>query len=368
MFVVFRADASLEIGTGHVMRCLTLADALRERGVDCLFVCRRHPGNLIEAIESRGFRVEALPIAVGGEGGDGDAAAEHAGWLGAPWKLDAAQTRAGMNNRRADWLVVDHYAIGAQWERQIEASASHLMVIDDLANRPHFCDLLMDQNLGRTEESYQRLVPAACRVFAGAEYALLRKEFPALREKSLARRQPPKIRQLLIAMGGVDKDNATGAILETLSRNGVPKDCSVTVVLGKHCPWIDEVKHLASTLPSHIDVHVDTPDMAKLMADSDLAIGGAGSTSWERCCLGVPSIQVVLASNQSEIAAALQAAGAAITVDAATLESAMAEVLGRIFSTPSLIGEMSRAAAKVTSGQGVATVTGYMLRVVADEN
>lgn len=368
MFVVFRADASLEIGTGHVMRCLTLADSLREMGAECLFVCRRHPGNLVETIESRGFRVQALPLGSSGEGCNGDAADEHAGWLGESWKLDATQTLASMDGHRADWVVVDHYAIGAKWERHVSTGAKRLMVIDDLANRSHRCDLLVDQNLGRTETSYRQLVPAACRVLSGPRYALLRKEFPALRESSLARRQRPKLGRLLIAMGGVDKDNSTGAVLSALVGSGMPSECLVTVVLGKHCPWIEDIRSVASSLPWEVDIHVDTPDMAGLMAASDLAIGGAGSTSWERCCLGVPSIQVVLASNQQEIAAALQAAGAAITVEVSVLASTIGTVLASICKDPSLIGEMSAAAATVTSGQGVLEVRGHMLRNMADEN
>ncbi len=368
MFVVFRADASLEIGTGHVMRCLTLADALRDKGVECLFVCRQHLGNMVEAIESRGFRAQVLPLGYRSEGLNGDAAGEHAGWLGESWKQDVIQTLACLKGRRADWLVVDHYAIGAEWERQTSAGAKRLMVIDDLANRPHQCDLLMDQNLGRSEASYRHLVPDACRVLAGPRYALLRKEFSVLRDRSLARRQTPKLGRLQIAVGGVDKDNATGAILNALIGSGIPNGCRVTVVLGKHCPWIDDVRRIASSLPWPVDIHVDTLDMAGLMAASDLAIGGAGSTSWERCCLGVPSIQVVLASNQREIAVALQAAGAAITVEVAAIASTIGTVLASIFTNPSLIGEMSTAAAAITSGQGALQVSEHMLRVMADEN
>lgn len=368
MLVVFRADASLEIGTGHVMRCLTLADALRAKGAECRFVCRQHPGNLAEAIESRGFLVDMLPVVASFDRRDVDASGEHAGWLGDSLEQDALQTRACMRGRVADWLVIDHYAISEPWERQIDGSAKRLMVIDDLANRLHQCDLLMDQNLGRNEESYRHLVPGACRIFAGPKYALLRNEFPMQRAHSLARRQHPRLGRLLIAMGGVDKDNATGTILKALAGAGLPADCCISVVLGRHCPWIDEVNQLASDLPWQTDIHVDAQNMAVLMADSDLAIGGAGSTSWERCCLGVPSIQVVLASNQREIAAALQAAGAAITVELSELAGSLAKVIARVCESSVVIGAMSMAAAGVTTGRGATLVSDYMLRVTADEN
>ena len=368
MFVVFRVDASLEIGIGHVMRCLTLADALRENGAECLFVCRLHQGNLVEAIQSRGFNTEALPLGFCSIELSGDAAQEHQGWLGDSWKHDAIQTLACISDRRPDWIVVDHYAIGAQWEREISVGSRRVMVIDDLANRRHDCDLLLDQNLGRCEESYRNLLHDECQVLAGPQFALLRKEFSKIRESSLSRRQKPKLDRLLIAMGGVDKNNATGTILDAISKSSISHECQIIVVLGKHSPWIDQVRSIAMSMPWQVDIHVDTPDIAGLMAQSDFAIGGAGSTSWERCCLGLPAIQVVLASNQREIAVALQAARAAVTVEYSELASNIVMVLDSIFTNPSLIKQMSSSAAVITSGHGALRVSEYMSKVMVDEN
>ncbi|MGD9710315.1 MAG: UDP-2,4-diacetamido-2,4,6-trideoxy-beta-L-altropyranose hydrolase, partial [Halothiobacillaceae bacterium] len=236
MSVAFRVDASLDIGTGHVMRCLTLADALAAGGAECRFICREHPGHLIEHIRGKGYRVDALPVgasllAINGEGRPTESP-PHAHWLGCRWETDAAETRAILCQDKPDWLVVDHYALDARWEKALKGSYKKLMVIDDLADRPHACDLLLDQNLGREPGDYEALVSAHCRRLIGPQYALLRPEFAALREYSLQRRRRPEPRRLLITMGGMDQPNATGKVLEALKTCPLPSDCQITVVMG----------------------------------------------------------------------------------------------------------------------------------------
>ena len=208
MNIIFRTDASLDIGTGHFMRCLTLADALRERGAECRFVCREHAGNLLDVIRQRGFEAYGLPLgdAVTAKSDVSDNLLPlHAAWLGADWASDAEQTLAAIGDTKFDWLIVDHYALDARWEHRLRCSCHRLMVIDDLADRVHDCDLLLDQNLGRTAADYKERVPATCTVLAGAQYALLRPEFAALRAYSLERRAHPKLKRLLITMGGVEQ-------------------------------------------------------------------------------------------------------------------------------------------------------------------
>ncbi len=150
MRVVFRADASLNIGSGHVMRCLTLANALRESGASCFFVCREHPGNLLELIREQGFEAIGLPLPKTFEslhGKHSSSRLTYAGWLGDSWQRDAEQTLAALNGELADWLVVDHYALDSAWEESLRPACRRLLVIDDLADRDHRCDLLLDQNL-----------------------------------------------------------------------------------------------------------------------------------------------------------------------------------------------------------------------------
>jgi UDP-2,4-diacetamido-2,4,6-trideoxy-beta-L-altropyranose hydrolase len=349
MKIAFRADASVQIGTGHVMRCLTLADALREQGAECLFICRPHAGHLLDLIAQRGHKVVALPgLPANAAGASGDTV--HAHWLGTDWSHDAADTRQALGAETVDWLIVDHYALDRRWEQALRPSCQRLMVIDDLADRPHDCDLLLDQNLGRSAEDYNGLTPGNATRLIGPQYALLRPEFAQLRSASLARRAQPKLKRLLITMGGVDKDNATGQVLDALKACPLPKGLEITVVMGPHAPWLQHVQAQAQQMPWPTQVLAGVSNMSQLMAECDLAIGAAGSTSWERCCLGLPTIMLVLADNQREIAQALDSVGAALMKDLSTLS-------GRYLISPEQIdtntlATISEAAASVTDGLG----------------
>jgi UDP-2,4-diacetamido-2,4,6-trideoxy-beta-L-altropyranose hydrolase len=361
MKVAFRCDASLDIGTGHVARCLTLAIALRDRGADCRFIARLHPGHLNERIADLGFAVTALPAGENPlhaltnvvEREDGTA---HVAWLGCSWEEDAAQCRAMLSEFRPDWLVVDHYALDERWEALVKSDCRKVMVIDDLADRRHNCELLLDQNLGHMPQDYAKLVPTDCKVLAGPAYALLRPEFARLRSYSLERRRDPQMKRLLVAMGGVDQQNSTGQVLDALKKCPLPADCKIWVVMGQHAPWLDQVRAQSATMPWSTEVLVNIEDMARRMADSDLAIGAAGGTSWERCCLGLPSIVLVLAENQKEIAIALADVGAAKVVSAQSLAQDIQNILGFSVNTAWPITSMSANAAKVTDGKGATLV------------
>jgi len=333
--ILFRADASLEIGTGHVMRCLTLAKALH--GAECRFVCREHEGNLIDYIRTQGFAVEVLPMG-------------KPSWLGASWQEDAAQTaEAGPQ----DWLIVDHYALDANWEGAMRPHAARIMAIDDLADRPHDCDLLLDQNLGRKAEDYQPHVGPDCPLLLGPAYALLRPEFAAWREESLARRGGG-LKTLLITMGGVDQHNVTGEILAALKGSALPDGADIKVVMGPHAPWLSEVQAAAAAMRWPCKVLVGVSNMGELMAGSDLAIGAAGSTSWERCCLGLPTLALVLADNQMEAASFLEEAKAIMLLgDARNVnwQARLTEVLAAL--SPETLATLSRHARAVVDGKGV---------------
>ena len=369
MKVCFRVDASLQIGTGHVMRCLTLADALRERGASCIFVCRPHSGHLLDLIVQRGHRALALPELQEGIQHNLNGTA-HAHWLGTDWATDAQDTRQALSARTCgqpvDWLVVDHYALDARWEDAVRQQAQRIMAIDDLADRPHACDLLLDQNLGRKEADYGGLLKGNTTTLVGPQYALLRPEFAALRAQSLARRQSkPQLQRLLVTMGGVDKDNATGQVLAALQSCSLPANLRVTVVMGPHAPWLAQVQAQAAQMNWPTEVLVGVNNMAQLMAESDLAIGAAGSTSWERCCLGLPTIQVVLAQNQEAIALALGRFGAALMLPSKAIEQTLPDLISTITSAEKLY-TVSLAASGVTEGKGASLLCDFMK--VEDEN
>lgn len=300
MRVIFRADASLQIGTGHVMRCLTLAEALRKKGAICHFICREHPGNLLELIRQRGFDERALPVMMNAKHleRESEVCPNHMAWLGADWQTDAMQTLDVIGQSHTDWLIVDHYALDARWEQIQRTKTRKIMVIDDLADRTHDCDILLDQNVGRTEAHYSALVPSNCTILTGARYVLLRPEFSELREYSLTRRSRSRIKSILVTMGGVDKCNATGEVLTALKKASLPTDCLITVVMGEHAPWLAAVRDQAKQMPCKTTVLVNVRNMAQLMAECDLAIGAGGGTTYERIFMGLPAILKPIAENQ----------------------------------------------------------------------
>lgn len=359
MKVAFRADASLTIGAGHVMRCLTLADALHVRGADVVFLSREHVGHLHQVVEARGYPLLSLGTVDSMQGRE--SAAGYAHWLGVDLRRDADDTLARLAGLSVDWLVVDHYGLDARWEHAVRPVCGRIMAVDDLANRDHVVDALLDQNFGKTAVDYADRVPASCALMMGSGYALLRPEFAALRAESLSRRSQGQVRRLLITMGGVDLDNATGAVLEALQVWGPPADLEVTVVMGPCAPWRDKVIQQARCLPFSTEVLVNVQYMGKLMRDADLAIGAAGSTSWERCCLGLPTLQLVLAENQRPIANALSQAGAAYLLERAGLETGLRQAMLQLTQNPARLIRMSTDAAQLVDGKGAERVAQYIM-------
>ncbi|WP_260278349.1 UDP-2,4-diacetamido-2,4,6-trideoxy-beta-L-altropyranose hydrolase [Paracoccus maritimus] len=363
--IAFRVDASLSIGTGHVMRCLTLADRLRDQGAVCRFLCRSHKGDLTSLVEERGYAVARLTCrdtaaksAIPAERASGPA---HAHWLGVDWAEDCADTVAALGTGETDWLVVDHYALNRSWERALRPRVRRLMVIDDLADRSHDCDLLLDQTLGRIPTDYAAHVGSETQLLLGARFALLRPEFRKLRQESLARRVRPEFNRILVTMGGMDQDNVTGAVLDMLDRAPLPEDLQIVVVMGRNAPWLAEVRRRAACMGRLTRVLSGVDDMARLMADSDLAIGAAGGTAWERCCMGLPSFCLVLAANQSVIATILDAAGAAVTVcDPNDIAAVLARYDSQAGMTAFLAG-LAKASASITDGEGALHVARKMM-------
>lgn len=353
--ILFRADASLDIGTGHVMRCLTLADALSERGAKCVFVCRDHSAHLGAIISRRGHALHLLP-----HGAQSDHRLNHAAWLASSQAEDAEMTVAVAALEQPEWLVVDHYALDLEWETLLRPFTRRLLAIDDLADRMHDCDLLVDQNLGRSAKDYAGLVPAEAKVLAGSAFALLRPEFAQQRGASIGRRGKEPIRNLLIALGGVDKDNFTARTLEALRECPLPSQVEITVVLGATAPWLADITALGQALPWPVEVLTFTNDMAGLMVRADVAIGAAGATTLERCCLGVPAALWVLAENQRDVASAVVHAGAAVLLDPDESQEIWMGRLAEFLKDAGTLAAMSRAASELVDGNGLGRVLPFM--------
>lgn len=362
MNVVFRVDASVEMGTGHMMRCLTLADALVQRGARCRFVCRPQVGDRADLVRRRGHQVHELPrlSARTAQSSQPNVGLAHAAWLGITQEEDAVDCERVLEQAGAvDWLVVDHYGIDAQWERWARKRSRRLLVLDDLADRAHECDLLLDQNLGRERRDYEAHVGHGERLLLGPMYALLGPEFAQLRRIRQSAGPRPALRHLLIAMGGVDHLDATGLALSALANSRLPTLEHITVILGAHAPSLQSVRQQADRMPWPTEVLVDVPNMGQHMLDADLCIGSAGVTAWERCCLGLPSLIVVLADNQRPGAVALAKAGAARLLGPWTaITDRLANELEAM--SPDQCKVMSQRAAAITDGLGCNRVLAAM--------
>jgi UDP-2,4-diacetamido-2,4,6-trideoxy-beta-L-altropyranose hydrolase/UDP-4-amino-4,6-dideoxy-N-acetyl-beta-L-altrosamine N-acetyltransferase len=352
MKYIFRADASMQIGNGHVERCLTLAEYLKKSGFDVSFICRELPGNLIEKIIGRGFQVFKLEEPVG-TFTDGKLYYSHL--LGVSQEEDARQSAKILEEIKPDWLIVDHYALDYQWEGDLRHLCSKIFVIDDLCDRKHDCDYLLDQSLGRKLEHYTGLVESSCKVLVGAQYSLLRPEFALWRDYSLKRRQTPQFKKLLISMGGTDIENYTADILDQLLYCNLPNDLTISIILGLNCPNLDSVTEKIKQLGCKVVIKENIDNMAEIMANSDIAIGAAGTTSLERCCLGVPTIQFITAHNQNFLAENLVKHKAALSLENSESLSSLINV------SLEWVNSVSSSAARVTDGTGASKIAEVLM-------
>lgn len=300
MRIVFRVDASIQMGTGHVMRCLTLADALKKQGAECYFICREHPGNLIGLITQRGHHVDALPyIDLSQEGKLQNHTIDlaHASWLGSTQKEDSSLCIPIMEALKPDWLVVDHYALDVRWEKALRLYCKKVMIIDDLADRQHDCDILIDQNyLSLYEQRYDHLVPVTTKKLLGPSFVLLRDEFSALRKKILKPTLGAEA-YFLINFGGVGNYFLLSKVIEAIN---IFQQESFFIVTGKlEAHQFLELRKAISY--SKVKIVETTINIANLMSQSQYAIGACGSTVWERFCLGLNSGLIEMAENQTPL-------------------------------------------------------------------
>lgn len=297
MKIVIRTDASLVIGTGHVMRCKTLAEELHRRGAEVVFVCRDLRGNLIPLLKKYDFIVKELPTPKAINPVQAEKSDDYSAWLGVEQSEDVSQTIEALGDFEPDWLVVDHYGLDESWEQGLRGRVDKILVIDDLVNRPHDCDVLLNQNLlDDLDNAYQGLVPNGCRKLLGPRFALLRREFREARE--MLRDRDGMIRRTLVFFGGVDPTSETEKALKALEMLGRP-DLAVDVVVGSNNPQGEKIEAICRC-KRNVTFHRQVSNMAELMSCADLAIGAGGTASWERCCMGLPALVTIIADNQSE--------------------------------------------------------------------
>ena len=351
--VAIRVDASQRIGTGHMARCITLAAELKRQGSHILFVCRHLTEFLRSQIQKAGHEVVLLPQQAATDGGD----LSHAAWLGVSQSDDAEDMLALMRKRRPlDWLVVDHYALDARWETALHGTTRAMLAIDDIADRPHSVDILLDQNLQpERSDRYAGLLPDGCRRLIGPKYALLRPEF-----HTLAAHLPQGRDRLNIFFGGADLAGMTVRALEGLAAANLG-NVPIDIIAGQDNPHRDRIAELAGYIPN-ATLHIQPSNLGAIMARAQLALGAGGATSWERCCLGVPTALVSVAENQKSSSQALAAARACIYLGdiAEVTAQCVADAARRLLVRPRLLRAMSRRARTLVDGQGTERVVEAM--------
>ncbi len=329
---LIRCDASLSVGTGHVVRCLTLAGVLKSRGWRVTFAAREMPQPLRADIEGAGHDLIII--------GDQD-----------PLEAEPATIMRALTDAPPLLALVDHYDVGRDWEKAMAEVAPHVMAIDDLAEQPHAVSILLNQNLGYSPAEYDGLIGDNCRLLMGPGYALLRPQFSATRGS--APRVRDSVERILVFISGSDQHDVTGLAARAAADTGVRVD----VVAGSAYPFSRGLETWARTV-TNVTVHHNVTEMATLMHSADLSVGAPSSASWERCCLGLPTLLIGVAENQRRVASALAEVGAAQHLGwyDEVGEPNIVSAIERLRSDPSRLASMSRAAAAVTDGRGAEQV------------
>ena len=355
MTVLIRADASNEIGSGHIMRCLSLADSLRRMGRSCHFVAAQLRPELREKVQAAGHKLTLLT----GLEGLNDRPMPHAHWLNASWQSDAQAFCAVAQRELPDWVVVDHYGLDVAWERQVATVVPSIAVIDDLADRPHHCAVLIDPNF-RQEEAYHSLVAEGCRMLLGPRYALLRPEFAAPRPSARVFGPPPL--HTLVAFSGADLARQTLASLKLLDRL-VQTDDQVTIVINDNNIDCEEIEAFARS--RNWTLCVNAGNLAALMDQADMSIGAGGGMLWERAARGLPAIAIAIAANQRDQVATAAAKGMVLGIMA---EKASPDAVGGLVTAlranPTQRRDLAQASQKTVDGRGVLRVARHLYQSV----
>lgn len=322
--VIFRCDAGPVLGGGHVARCLALADAFAGTGWRTAFAVGPGTKEVVPRLSAASAEVRTID--------------------GRPDTLASAWPEG------ADLLVVDHYGLDARFEHGCRPWAKRVLAIDDLADREHDADWLVDPTPGRKAELYRTRVPATCQIAAGARFAPIQPEFLRRREQALARRvQPGPVRRILVSMGTTDPANATMVALEALSIAKLGAE--IDVVLGAAAPHRAEILR---RLPKKAQLSLDVADMADRLTAADIAIGAGGVSALERCCLGLPTVTIVIADNQRGATAGISHAGAALVLsEGLPSAGAVADAIRRLADDETR-SAMAAAAARLCDGRGIA--------------
>lgn len=338
--VIIRADASAAIGAGHIMRCLALASVLKDNGARVIFICRDLPGNLGSVIRQKGFEAKLFSG-------------------GISWQEDAASTIGMIKALRiVDWLIVDHYGLDYCWEEKLSSYTRKVMAIDDIADRRHSCDILLDQNIETNADRLYSLMNNPCRLLVGPEFLMLRKVFADAR--AALKPKDGRITRILVSFGGSDPTNETAKALQAMQSID-RSNFSIDVVVGLSNPHQDEIRKLCYCMGAAFYCQID--NIHELMASADLALGACGTTTWERFCLGLPSIVVAVADNQIEGAEYLSSNGLVtyLGIAEAVTVSSYEQSLREALNNPRQLTAMGARISRLIDGMGIYRVAQAMI-------
>ena len=356
MNIAFRVDSSIQIGIGHVMRCLSLADQIKNKASNIFFVTRSLDGSMEQFISEKGYKVILLPsndeIIIGKKNSFQSNEFKEFDWL-----QDLNATKEAIEDKKIDWLIVDHYGIDYRWHKIIAKFTNKIMIIDDLANRKLHCNVLLDQTYGRKFEDYDQLIDKETEMLLGANYALLRPEFSNLRIPAVNKRKKiESISNVLISIGGMDYKNITQKVLDVFLKVEWKKNIEVNIVLNNQAPNRKSIKYFVKNIKSNhkFNLLINPENMADLMFEADLAVGSSGTSTWERCTMGLPTIAICVADNQKFISKILHKDGVhiALTLDEYEEIPCLFSELCRVNNHPDNLKNLSNESLKICQAKG----------------
>ncbi|MDF1827355.1 MAG: UDP-2,4-diacetamido-2,4,6-trideoxy-beta-L-altropyranose hydrolase [Legionellaceae bacterium] len=361
MRVAFRVDSGILIGSGHVQRTLTLANELRRCGAKVVFISRTHEGHLLSYFEREEHVVYPLPVPATNK--NEPLLGGYEAWLGVTPEQDAIDTVAVLEGQFYDWLVVDHYALDYRWEEALRVIVDKIMVIDDLANRTHDCDLLLDQNYFGIEAEcrYENKLPLFTQLLLGPKFSLLQPDYAQLHDICLPKDE--RVKRVLIYFGGVDLENQTSKVLSALTTPEL-SHLLVDVVVGSNCLNLRALEEQVARR-GNVTFYQSLPTLADLMMQSDLVIGAGGSTTWERMCLGKASVITCVAENQRIFSQKLSHDGyqVVLSTDESDTYQGWQQKILELINSPFKRKAMSKKAYQLVDGLGCRRVVDKMFEI-----
>ena len=323
-----------------------------------LFITVSEEQKWIDLIRSRGFTCETIETAhangVSQTGSNCNETHTRSRYYVVDWRKDSSQTKEIIKGKEIDWLIVDHYGLDWQWESSIRDCVNRILVIDDLAERAHDCDVLLDCVYGRKVGDYKSLVPRGCELLLGAKYAPLRPEFLNCREFALKRRLNFQgVKKILVSLGGTDKSNLTGEVLNQLTRLELPDNIEVEVVVGLGFLHLKRVENQIASLPIRVSLDVGANNMASRIVEADLGIGAIGVSTWERFCLGLPAVNLITEDHQLAVVASLRKQKFSGVLHSSTMASELAPFLKKLIFDQSYYRDFAKQCSRAIDGKGL---------------